>query len=229
MPFLELSECPAFFYTVKELFIYLNRKAGLLQAESIVMEGSYMNDYQSKTLRFHVIVHSFSELLLGNRFMDLYFQTQNKLLENELCGFLSELLVKPRFASTSYDNLYLKEQEKLVQQLAQAYQERQENDLLIQTNEEETKLENTTIEDKIKKLNPEFIRRTKLVMLVDKVLGRVEMAGPGSLVSISSLNEGTSLVLFFEKESKYSHKTTNKVTANNWYYFLIYNYFKFTF
>lgn len=230
-----LEHCPSidFFNTVCKMFEFLNRKAGLLQSETIVMDGGYMNDYQTKTLRFHVIVHGFNELLLGQQLRGLYYSTKNHLLEESLCDYLSELLVKPRFASSSYDGLYRREQGNLVTRLSALYKDRVPGDFMLTpglssqglANESDfAEMNGLDVENQtnavslevMNNLNPEFIKRVKMVMLVDRVLGREEMSGPASLLSVASLKEGYQLVLYFEKESKYNHKTINKVLINNW-------------
>ena len=233
LPLLEYCPSIDFFDTVCKMFEFLNRKAGCLQSETIVMDGGYMNDYQTKTLRFHVIVHGFKELLLGEQLRGLYYSTKNHLLEESLCDYLSGLLVKPRFASSSYDGLYRREQGNLVTRLSKLYKERVAGDFMLESGEcheglaggsEDKEIIGVDAEDQtnavslevMNNLNPEFIKRVKMVMLVDRVLGREEIAGQGSLLSVASLKEGHQLVLYFEKESKYNHKTMNKVLINNW-------------
>lgn len=204
-----------FYFFLKDMFFLLNEKKGNLEKDEIILDGGYFNDYNTKKLEFYVLKVPTEELCFFNELENIFSITNNNLLENFLCEMIGNLICKPEHASSDMDALYVQEENKLIQKLFSLLSGRTSDNIYSK----EFLVDEIDKEDnlvQIKKLSQKFIKKTKFIMLINYCMGMGERKGVTSLSSFSSFREGFPLLLNFEKESKYQHKSNTKFFINDW-------------
>lgn len=187
-----------FFKHFKMLMLIVNYKEDTIDKKEVVFGPRYFNDFDQKKINFFVLNVPSNQLFLFKELNELYFETKNALLEKYLSEFIAEIICKPDYAESMYNQIYLDEEDSLIKTLKTMYENKTSEDFSNKVFSEDM-------------LSQEMIQRVKMLKLVQICLGKKEITGIGNIPSCATLNEGTHVMVNIERETRYQHRTSKKI------------------